>query len=54
MPTRKNLEDLFSETLKDIYFAEKQFYAPCPKWPRKPRRLSQQAFETHRTRRKAM
>src|ERR1700684_751238 len=24
MPNRKNLEDLFSETLKDIYFAEKQ------------------------------
>ena len=24
MPNHKNLKDLFSETLKDIYFAEKQ------------------------------
>ena len=30
MPNRKNnLEDLFSETLKDIYFAEKQICGPA-------------------------
>ena len=31
MPNRKNLEDLFSETLKDIYFAEKQILRALPK-----------------------
>ena len=31
MPNRKNLEELFSETLKDIYFAEKQILRALPK-----------------------
>src|SRR5580698_6091477 len=29
MPNQKNLKDLFSETLKDIYFAEKQILRAC-------------------------
>ena len=31
MPNRKNLEELFTETLKDIYFAEKQILRALPK-----------------------
>ena len=31
MPNQKNLKDLFSETLKDIYFAEKQILRALPK-----------------------
>jgi ferritin-like metal-binding protein YciE len=41
MPNQKNLKDLFSETLKDIYFAEKQILRALPK-------MAKQAFETHR------
>ena len=31
MPNHKNLKDLFSETLKDIYFAEKKILGALPK-----------------------
>jgi hypothetical protein len=31
MPTEKNLQELFHETLKDIYFAEKKILAALPK-----------------------
>jgi len=31
MPQDKSLQDLFIETLKDIYFAEKQIYRSLPK-----------------------
>ncbi len=49
MQRRRNLKDLFGETLKDIYFAEKQILRALPKmayqaeWPE-----LKQAFETHR------
>jgi len=51
MQRRRNLKDLFGETLKDIYFAEKQILRALPKmayqaeWPE-----LKQAFETHRGR----
>ena len=46
---RKNLEDLFSETLKDIYFAEKQILRALPKMAREAASPElKQAFETHR------
>jgi ferritin-like metal-binding protein YciE len=50
MPTRKNnLEDLFSETLKDIYFAEKQILRALPKMAKEASAPElKQAFETHR------
>lgn len=32
--TEKTLDDLFEDTLKDIYFAEKQIVKICPRWPR--------------------
>ena len=56
MPSRKNLEDprknlenLFSETLKDIYFAEKQILRALPKMAREAASPElKQAFETHR------
>ena len=31
MPNRKNLQDLFTETLKDIYFAERHILRALPK-----------------------
>ena len=34
MPTHKNLQDLFFETLRDIYFAEKQILRALPKMAR--------------------
>ena len=36
MPTTKakGLEELFSDTLKDIYYAEKQILRALPKWLR--------------------
>jgi ferritin-like metal-binding protein YciE len=50
MPNHKsNLEDLFSETLKDIYFAEKQILRALPKMAKEA--VSPElklAFETHR------
>ncbi|MFV3131342.1 ferritin-like domain-containing protein [Niveispirillum sp. KHB5.9] len=51
MPSQpKDLNHLFHETLKDIYFAEKQILRALPKLARKAnsRQLSQ-AFEQHRT-----
>jgi ferritin-like metal-binding protein YciE len=49
MPNRKNLEDLFSETLKDIYFAEKQILRALPKMAKEATSPElKQAFETHR------
>ena len=49
MPTQKNLKDLFSETLKDIYFAEKQILRALPKMAKEA--VSPElklAFEAHR------
>ena len=52
MPTRKSanpLEDLFTETLKDIYFAEKQILRALPKMAREATAPElKQAFQTHR------
>ena len=49
MPNRKNLEELFSETLKDIYFAEKQILRALPKMAKEAESPElKQAFETHR------
>ena len=49
MPSRRNLEDLFAETLKDIYFAEKQILRALPKMAREAESPElKQAFETHR------
>ena len=49
MPNRKNLEDLFGETLKDIYFAEKQILRALPKMAKEAASPElKQAFETHR------
>ncbi len=49
MPNRKNLEELFTETLKDIYFAEQQILRALPKMAREAASPElEQAFETHR------
>jgi ferritin-like metal-binding protein YciE len=49
MPNRKTLEDLFSETLRDIYFAEKQILRALPKMAKEASSPElKQAFETHR------
>jgi len=49
MPNHKNLKDLFSETLKDIYFAEKQILRALPKMAKEAASPElKQAFETHR------
>ncbi len=49
MPNRKNLEELFLETLKDIYFAEKQILRALPKMAKEAELPElKQAFETHR------
>lgn len=46
----KTLEDLFHETLKDIYHAEKQIIKALPKMAKKTESPElKQAFETHRT-----
>ncbi|MFV3075574.1 ferritin-like domain-containing protein [Niveispirillum fermenti] len=46
----KDLNDLFYETLKDIYFAEKQILRALPKMARKANAEKlRQAFEQHRT-----
>jgi ferritin-like metal-binding protein YciE len=48
MPNRKNLKDLFAETLKDIYFAEKQILRALPKMAQEAASPElKQAFETH-------
>jgi len=45
----KNLEDLFHETLKDIYFAEKQILKALPKMAKAANSNElRQAFEKHR------
>ena len=52
MPTRKStnpLEDLFTETLKDIYFAEKQILRALPKMAKEATAPElKEAFEKHR------
>jgi hypothetical protein len=49
MPNRKPLEDLFSETLKDIYFAEKQILRALPKMAKEAWSPElKQVFEAHR------
>ena len=50
MPTKeKTLEDLFYETLKDIYFAEKQILKALPKMAKAVNSDDlRQAFEKHR------
>ena len=49
MPNRKTLEDLFSETLKDIYFAEKQILRALPKMAKEAWSPElKQVFEAHR------
>ncbi len=51
MPNRKpaSLEDLFTETLKDIYFAEKQILRALPKMAKEAKSPDhKEAFETHR------
>src|SRR5271165_5546646 len=49
MQNGKNLKELFSETLKDIYFAEKQILRALPKMAKEAESPElKQAFETHR------
>ncbi len=49
MQNDKNLKELFAETLKDIYFAEKQILRALPKMAREAASPElKQAFETHR------
>ncbi len=52
MPNRKSanpLKDLFTETLKDIYFAERQILRALPKMAKEATSPDlKQAFETHR------
>jgi ferritin-like metal-binding protein YciE len=48
MQNDKNLKELFAETLKDIYFAEKQILRALPKMAREAASPElKQAFETH-------
>jgi ferritin-like metal-binding protein YciE len=50
MASEKNLEELFHETLKDIYFAEKKILSALPKMAKaaqSPRLKA--AFEKHET-----
>src|ERR1700761_5418030 len=45
----KELKDLFVETLKDIYYAEKQILRALPKMAREAKSPElKKAFETHR------
>jgi ferritin-like metal-binding protein YciE len=49
MPTEKTLDDLFLETLKDIYYAEKQILKALPKMARGAKSAElQTAFLKHR------
>jgi ferritin-like metal-binding protein YciE len=49
MAAEKTLQDLFVETLKDIYYAEKQILRALPKMARQAKSPDlKQAFETHR------
>lgn len=46
----KQLDDLFHDTLKDIYFAEKKIYATLPKMAKAANSPElKKAFEQHRT-----
>ncbi len=46
----KQLDDLFHDTLKDIYFAEKKIYATLPKMAKAAQSPElKKAFEKHRT-----
>ncbi len=48
--TPKNLDDLFHDTLKDIYFAEKKILATLPKMAKAAQSPDlKAAFEKHRT-----
>jgi ferritin-like metal-binding protein YciE len=48
MPTEKNLQELFHETLKDIYFAEKKILAALPKMAKAAQSQElKAAFEKH-------
>jgi ferritin-like metal-binding protein YciE len=50
MAKQKMLEDLFHDTLKDIYFAEKKILATLPKMAKAARSADlKAAFEKHRT-----
>jgi len=44
---KKDLNDLFLDTLKDIYYAEKQIYKSLPKMAKPPIGQLRQAFEKH-------
>ena len=49
MANDKKLEDLFLETLKDIFYAEKQILRALPKMARSAQSPElKKAFETHR------
>ena len=49
MADPKGLQELFTETLKDIYFAERQILKALPKMAREAKSSElKQAFETHR------
>jgi ferritin-like metal-binding protein YciE len=49
MATEKKLDDLFLETLKDIYYAEKQILRALPKMARNAQSSElKQAFEAHK------
>jgi ferritin-like metal-binding protein YciE len=56
MPNEKNLQELFHETLKDIYFAEKKILSALPKMAKAAQSQSlRAAFEKKpRPRRKSM
>ena len=48
MPNEKNLQELFHETLKDIYFAEKKILSALPKMAKAAQSQSlKAAFEKH-------
>ncbi len=48
MPTEKTLRDLFHDTLKDIYFAEKKILAALPKMAKAAQEEDlKAAFEKH-------
>jgi ferritin-like metal-binding protein YciE len=49
MATEKNLADLFADTLKDVFYAEKQILRALPKMAREASSPElKDAFETHR------
>lgn len=49
MASQKNLQDLYHETLKDIYYAERQILKALPKMAKNAQSTElKQAFEQHR------